>query len=157
MSLGVGIVASAAGDAPMTLTLMTGITATNSGSSTITIPATANVGDIAIFTQYAYQSGGTPTAQEFSGATTINNAVGGPSNYRRIMVSLKVLGSGDINTPLTGMSTSGTYKTVRIVRPSRAVTNIATGSAYGRITNTSFLDTILTPPRLPRNPVRPDI
>ncbi len=132
--------------APMLLTLMTAITA-SSTSSSITIPATAQAGDIAVFSQYAFSSGGTPTAVEFSGATTVNNIAGGPSTVRRVMISYKVLTSGDIGAALTGMNSSSNLKSVRIIRPSKPITSIATSYEFGSINsgNGSRSDTLGPP------------
>ncbi|MCX5569588.1 hypothetical protein [Kaistia nematophila] len=120
---------------PMTLTLP-GINASSTGS-TITIPGTAQAGDIAVFSQYAFSSGGTPTAVEFSGATTVNNVAGGPSTVRRVMISYKVLTAGDIGAALTGMNSSSNLKSVRIIRPSKPITSITTGDVFGFINSGS--------------------
>jgi hypothetical protein len=133
--------------APITLTLA-GIDVTVNAAS-ITIPSTAQVGDIAVFAQFAYNSGGAPSTVEFPGATTVVNGLAANSNWGRVMSSYKVLTAGDINTPLTGMTGSVQQKTVRIIRPSRAIAAITYGSEYGHAGTSSFLDTIDASPVAP--------
>lgn len=135
-------------EVPLTLSLP-GINASvNSGS--LTIPATAQVGDIAVFSQYAFNSSGSaPTAVDFPGATTVIDGVGGAGNRARCMCSVKVLTAEDINTPLTGMTGDAAQKTVRIIRPSRAVGSLTVGTPFGHSGTSSFLSTIDAPAEAP--------
>jgi hypothetical protein len=151
MSLGIGsFAASGSVTVPLTLTLMTGITArTNSGGS-ITIPATAQAGDVAIFFQMARNSSGTPGSVFITGATTVANQVAGASNAIRAMLSYKILDAADIGASRTGLNgSSQNYKTIRIIRPSRPITSITTGSVDSAWSGAGFTQTISAPTLAP--------
>lgn len=135
---------------PMTLALMTGITASNNNSATITIPATAQVGDIAIFFQYAFNLSGTPGAVTITGTTDVANQVAGATSGIRAMLSYKILNAGDIGASRTGMNGSQfDVKTIRIIRPSKPITSITVGSVISQWGTSAFSQTISAPPDSP--------
>lgn len=150
MSLGVGIFASVGGSViptdPMVLTLMTDITArTNSGNS-ITVPAAAQAGDIAVIFQMTRNTSGTPGSVTIPGTTTIADQVAGATSAIRAMLSYKILGAGDIGASLVGLSGSAqNYKTLRIIRPSKPITSITTGSINSAWNGSGFTQTIAAP------------
>ena len=82
-------------------------------SATITVPSTANPGDIAILVDTAYKTFATPSAVIPSGWTEFiaSNTI----SYMRICWSWKVLTQGDIGASITGMSTSGSIEKVLAV------------------------------------------
>lgn len=148
MSLGVGTFAAAGSSEPVILTL-TNISATVM-TGKLTIPSGALPGDIAVFCQYAYNSsGGAPGTVDFPGATTVVNTIGGAGNRARCICSHKILTAADINVPLAAMTGAAAQKTVRIIRPSRPASSIATGSPVGHSGSSSFLETISTPTGAP--------
>lgn len=133
--------------APITLEL-TSISAVVN-AATVTIPSSAQVGDIAVFAQFAYNSGGAPGTVEFPGATTVANGLAANSNNGRIMCGYKVLTAGDIGVALAGMTGSVQQKTVRIIRPSRAVSSITHGSQFTWSGTSAALGTIDASPVAP--------
>lgn len=106
-------------------------TSASSSSSSITIPAGANVGDIAVLFDYAVAFTTTiPTTVVPSGWTSVSNLSAGWSTGTRSIVSYKKLLSGDPGSSITGMSgTSSTNKQMIVLSPSSPITTV-TVSGY---------------------------
>lgn len=114
------------------------VTNSTSTSSTITVPATAQVGDIAILVDWGYLSTTTaPTQVTPTGFTLINQHSQITSPASRIMASYKVLVSGDLGSTITGMSTTSMRKILMIYRPSMAY-NSMTVTSVGFNTSASI-------------------
>jgi hypothetical protein len=96
------------------LTALTFITSAESSTSTITIPATAKAGDLAVYMEQTV-SASLPTDVTPTGFLDI---VKGNLSTVRANTSYKVLGSSDPGASLTGMSgTSSTLKLLLVFRP----------------------------------------
>lgn len=109
---------------------LTFVASATSGGVTITIPATAQEGDICILVDSAYnsQSGTTPIGVTtvvptgFTSITITSNRynTGGsfPFDYaRKSIVSYKILASGDAGTSITGMNSDVEDKSMVVFRP----------------------------------------
>lgn len=109
--------------------LLTFVSSETSGGASITIPATAQEGDIAIIFDYAVNAStsgiSVPSSVTPSGFTNFANVSSSyevnPSfniyNNIRAMVSHKLLVSGDAGTSVTGMNGSGDSKVMIVFRP----------------------------------------
>lgn len=110
------------------------ITSATVGSGpTITIPGTAQAGDLAVFIDWAVNSSGTPTLVVPSGWTSIqsNNNI---STIRRVC-SAKIIATGEPGTSITGMDGGlGELKTILIFRGNIALTSFTAYSAAGALT-----------------------
>lgn len=101
------------------------VTSANSTTNTITIPASAQVGDIAILIDYGYLTSTTaPTTVIPSGWTSIVTASNTTSPAQRSCISYKTLVSGDPGASITGMNTTNMRKTMLIYRPTIAQNGI---------------------------------
>ena len=120
------------------------VTSTTSQTSTITIPATAAAGDIAILVDYGYLTSTTaPTAVTPTNWTSITTTSNTTSPAQRINVSYKTLIAGDPGSTITGINTTSMRKTMIIYRPTLTPNtivptgNFATSSAS--LIGTQFL------------------
>lgn len=105
------------------------VTNVTSTASTVAIPATAQVGDIAILVDWGYITSTTsPTSVTPTGFTLIgqHNQITSPAS--RIMATYKVLVAGDPGATITGMSTTSMRKILMIYRPSIAYNSITVNS-----------------------------
>lgn len=100
------------------LTALTFITSAESSTSTITIPATAKAGDLAVYMEQCINTSGLPTDVTPAGFADI---VKGNLTVVRANCSYKVLAGGDPGAVITGMNgTSSVGKLVVIFRPNVA-------------------------------------
>lgn len=102
-------------------------TSATSTSNTITIPAGAAVGDIAILRDCASTNYSIPSTVVPSGWTSVSNLTGtSQTGDVRIIVSYKKLLAGDPGSTITGMNGAlYNYKTVIILSPSLPISTIA--------------------------------
>lgn len=103
------------------------VTKATSTSSTITIPATANIGDIAILLDYGFNTTTTiPTNVVPTNWTSITTKSWANTYYgQRITVSYKKLVSGDPGTSITGINANYIdEKQMLVFRPSKAIATI---------------------------------
>jgi hypothetical protein len=113
---------------PFTLTF---ITSSTSSTSSITIPATAQIGDLAFVFDHAWNSSTTPPTQvgyqasSWLALTSFSQTIN-PAN--RISVQRKILVSGDPGTAITGMTGTGMRKTMLIYRPSYPINTVFQGT-----------------------------
>ena len=125
------IIMSAAGGTPITLSYVTSATAS---AASITIPATAQVGDIVIL---ADRDSNNTTANTYPATIPTGftqaisaNAISLATYFYRVLISYKVLVSGDPGASITGMPNTYNWarKVLLVFRPSRAISNVTIGS-----------------------------
>lgn len=103
-----------------------------STASTITIPASAQEGDVAILYDVA-NSGSTPTSVTPTGWTSIRSDAGSISRQNS---SAKVLVAADAGASITGMSgTNWENKTLIVVRPNVPARSFVAAGANGETTS----------------------
>lgn len=119
------------------------IATATASSSSITIPASAQQGDIAIIGDWATNVGSTPSTAVPSGWTSAINTNGTTSSYgHRMICSYRLLGSSPGGTSVTGMTGALTYKVMHVFRCSGS-TALAVGDAEGQISSTAPTDQTL--------------
>lgn len=119
----------AASSRPYALSFVASATST---SSTITIPASAQAGDVAILYDVAYNFSGVPTSVTPTGWTAIRSDSGSVSRQNS---SAKVLVAADASASITGMTgTSWVNKTLIVVRPNVPAQSFVAAGANGEIT-----------------------
>lgn len=147
---------------PITLSyIATGTSGTGtSATSTQVVPSTAAVGDLAVVYNVSYGNAGNsnvlPTLVVPTGFTLISNTTltSVAFNYRRIVVSAKILTLADLNSTLTGMEVSlgqGVFY-ITILRGSRQIQSFTVGSINSEITTSITAEQTVTPPSLPNLP-----
>ncbi len=94
-----------------------------SAASTITIPATAQAGDLAVLYDLARNSSGTPTLVTPAGWTTLSDLTGGTG---AAVLSYKILVAGDPGGTVTGMDgTSADAKSLVVFRATPTLAGVA--------------------------------
>ena len=123
---------------PLTFTFVASATSTG---GTITVPATAAEGDFCMLMQVARNFSNTiPAAVTPAGYTTDREAAGmtsGGENPIRVMLSRRVLGSGEAGASITGMNGGGNGKVVLVFRPSRPIVGVSLVGGGAESTSTS--------------------
>lgn len=90
--------------------------------STITVPATAAAGDLAVLLDRAGAGTYVPTTVVPTNWTSISNQGGGSFlQYARQILSYKILASGDPGATITGMNGTVNSKVMLVFRPSAAM------------------------------------
>lgn len=128
----------------------------NSSSSTITVPATAAAGDIAVLCDS--RMGTSSSAVTPTGWTNVVNYYNSPY---RLMVSYKVLAAGDVGATVTGIASgtitqkimlifrpsglgpsvnSGTFSTAATVNSMSSISTSATGRGVPSVLLATFVD-----------------
>lgn len=111
----------------------------NSGSTQITIPSTAQENDVAVFFDRAGANFGSPPSKVTpSGWTTIPelDQTNASPNPMRLACSYKKLSASDPNTAITGMSDSIMTKFMLVFRPTAGVFNgVTIGDPDSQITD----------------------
>ncbi len=102
---------------------LTYITSATSTLGTITIPATAQAGDLALYTDICFPS---PVEVVPTGFT---KWAGGLLNTVRMVSAYKILVSGDPGASITGMNDDNDNKAMIIVRGNIPITSVAYGGA----------------------------
>lgn len=118
------------------VTSMTFVTFATSTTNTITIPASANLGDYAILFDAANGYGASVAAVTPSGWTAIvgtgsDSFIAGSPNSLRQMASHRVLPAGAGGTIVTGITSVAEAKVMLIFRPSSGITSL-TPSTWNR-------------------------
>jgi hypothetical protein len=108
--------------APAALTSITFVDSATSTSSTITIPAAAQAGDVAILFDYAQASSGIPTDIVPTGWTGIITAT---SAQLRSRISYKILAAGEPGTSVTGLDGDVEDKVMLVFRGNIAATAVS--------------------------------
>lgn len=118
---------------PTTMTFVTSATGTGSN---IILPATAQVGDIAIFFDFGVRNDSAPLSVVPTGFTQIvNTATGGAASAARTVISYKVLVAFDPGNTFTGMGVNTlTRKTILIFRPNNAITTVTVSTPVTQVT-----------------------
>lgn len=102
---------------------------TNIGASTITIPATAQAGDLCVLLDSTVNTTATlPTNVVPSGFTQIMTAAFVRANgttSARMTCSYKVLVSGDAGSSITGLGNTNPRKIVLVFRPDSSITTVS--------------------------------
>ena len=128
---------------------LTFIAAGTANSSSISVPVSAQVGDLAVIWQYSISVSSIPISVIPSGFASVvdvgSNSVGGTFGYRGI-ISWKVLQVADIGAPLPGMS--GTIlndKIIEIWRLSESIALVTTSAFNSELTeNNPSQQTVLS-------------
>lgn len=106
--------------------------AANSGSTTITIPATAAVGDLAILFDFAWSGSTSVTEVVPTNWTKISGVVVTVGDRSRGTISYRVLQSGEPGSSVTGQTSSGgpngRSKVMLIFRPDATIKTLTIGS-----------------------------
>ena len=129
---------------PFSLSFITSVTST---TSTITIPATAQIGDIVMLFDFAYITSTTaPTAAApsgFSGFSKSSNSQT-TSPACRSNVSYKKLVSGDPGSTITGMNSASMNKLLVVYRPNATINNLTISGQNGQATASAPTNQTLT-------------
>jgi hypothetical protein len=121
------------------------ITSDISTTSTITIPATAAIGDIAIIFDYGYITSTTaPTAVTPTNWTSIASVSNTTSPSQRLNVSYKTLVSGDPGSSITGVNTTSMRKIILIYRPTLTPNTITPTLNFSTSTASAVSNQFLT-------------
>lgn len=113
------------------------VASATSASSTITIPATAQAGDVAILYDVA-NSGSTPTSVTPTGWTAVRSD---SATFSRQNSSAAILSASDAGATITGMTGSNwVNKSLIVVRPNIPATAIVAAGANGEITASTPTD-----------------
>ena len=125
--------AGAAGSAA--LTTLTFVNSAVSNAATITIPADAAAGDLAVLFDYSTHGGATITdvtpTNWSSDPSMMGTQTGG-----RIRVSYKILVGGDPGSSVTGLNDTNYNKVMFIFRGDVAITSVTIGSWHATVTGT---------------------
>jgi hypothetical protein len=106
---------------------------TQGTTTTISLPGTEQVGDLAIVIYAAVASSGTPTPVTPSGFTPFAEALGG--SRAGLWLYYKVLGAGDLGATYTGASGStGTRWKTALFRGDARISSVTAGSPNGQAT-----------------------
>ena len=100
------------------------VASASSTSSTIVIPASAEVGDVAALFDFARASSGTPTdviPTDWTGLVTDTDVAAGAG---RLRCSYKVLVGGDPGATVTGMNSDAEDKVMLVFRPSFVIVSV---------------------------------
>jgi hypothetical protein len=112
---------------------VTFVNSASSTGSTITIPADAAAGDIAVLYDLAQMSSGLPTLVTPSGWT---NRVNSTINTTRSAVATKVLVGGDPGLSITGMDgNSSDKKMIVVFRPDVPIVTVTASTFSSEVTN----------------------
>lgn len=111
-----------------------------SASTSVTIPPTAQSGDIGVIVSHAVNQNGSgnPTDVTPSGWTKATTNAGNELFGRNVRVSIyqKVLTSGDPNSSVTGLSGDADQEQICLVfRPSNPVSSLSNTVTNGQVTN----------------------
>jgi hypothetical protein len=129
---------------PATLTYSF-VTSATSTAATITIPATAAIGDIAILVDVASNTTTTiPTTTIATGFTSIIQGTIGTTLGRVARIEYKVLVSGDPGSTVTGCSGASQQKVMLIYRPSFTIQIPTTASTFYQMYTQQNTDAALT-------------
>ena len=105
--------------------------ATSDDSATVTVPASAAVGDLAVLFDYGTETP-LPTKVVPAGYTEATDVTGVQT---RLTVSYKVLESGDPGNDITGMDTFPNNKAIVVVRRASGISTITPSTWNGEIAN----------------------
>lgn len=121
---------------------LTFVTSATSISSSITIPASAQAGDLAILADYGYTAGSSVSIQSPSGWTqwsgsSASNSVGGGADQCGACMSYKILESGDPSSSASGINADSESKVMFIFRGSVPITALAASTADSQATGSN--------------------
>lgn len=122
--------------ATIPVTSLSFVTSANANVASITIPATAQAGDLAVLYQTAADSSAVPTDTLPSGFTSLGSVTGDyGSGFSLNSLSYKILTAGEPGTSITGSSGSaGSRKLIAIFRPNVPINTVTTGTASTEFT-----------------------
>lgn len=129
---------------PFSLSFVTSVT---SSQSSMTIPATAQVGDVVMLFDFAYISSTTPPT---SVVPTGFTSFGASNNSQTIspacrsVVSYKILVSGDPGSIITGLSSTTMNKILVVYRPNMTINNRVVSNQNGQNTASAPTNQTLT-------------
>ena len=119
-------------------------------SNTITIPASAQAGDIAVFKDFAMNNDtGVPSTVLPSGWTLISNVTYNVYTQNRQILSYKILASGDPGSTITGMTAVYKHKLMYVFRPNVPISNLSLEQNYSQVTDDTPTTRTITPCALP--------
>ena len=126
---------------------LTNISVTTSTTTSITVPATVQAGDLLIYSSTARNTTtAIPTTPTMTGwSNTVNVALGTTLGIRQV-VYYKVAVAGDASSTITNMSGTGATGTVLMVyRPDKAITSVSTNwGTGGQATDSAVTNQTLT-------------
>lgn len=129
---------------PFSLSFVTSVTST---SSTITIPATAQVGDVVMLFDFGYITSTTaPTSVIPTGFTAFTKSASSQTTSPacRSVVSRKILVAGDPGSTITGMNTTSMNKLLVVYRPNATINTVTSGAQNGQATANAPTNQTLT-------------
>jgi hypothetical protein len=105
---------------------------TNSSGATISIPATAQIGDVAVLLDFSTSNTTAASAVTPSGWTQLRTDTVNAATAVRASTCYKILVSGDPGATVTGMTGgTSTRKMLLIIRNTRKITSVTVGSSNG--------------------------
>lgn len=119
---------AAAGGGPTTLTF---VDSAISNSATITIPAGAQEGDLAVLFDISWNGSSGPPTEVVPSTWTLctpSTIQDSASNDDRLVASYKVLGAAPGGTSVTGMDSTSDNKIMMVFRPDAVITTVTPGS-----------------------------
>lgn len=132
------------------------VTSANTTSSSITIPATAQAGDIAVLVEVAFVSttaswGTLTNPSGFTQFTQSSNSTSSVNGSAKCVVSYKVLASGDPGSSVSGGTvTNATYNQVMMIyRPNLAINSVLNSASVETILSTAPSGTLILSGQLP--------
>lgn len=115
----------------------------SSSSANITIPGTAQVGDLAVLIDSVVNVSAFPSSVTPSGWTNLKNDTTQEGfAYLRVMTSYRVLTSGQPGSTITGMSGIGADKELFIFRYDRPILTVQASTWKAHVGSSSFTQTI---------------
>lgn len=110
---------------------MSYLTKATSQAATITIPATAQAGDFAVFFDWNSIASGTPASVVPAGWNSVSNI---SSTLYRSIISWRIIQTGDPGTSITGMAANAeVWKTILVWRGDVPVTSVTPSTFLGEI------------------------
>jgi hypothetical protein len=110
------------------------VTYATTTSQTLTIPASAQIGDIAVYVNRATSTLITPSAVIPSGWTTVSNLAA--ATYTRSIIAYKILASGEPGSNITVINTTYNTSIMFIFRPNTTISSLSYASLNNQIVNT---------------------
>jgi hypothetical protein len=108
------------------------VTYATTTSQTLTIPATSQVGDIAVYVNRATGIISTPTEVVPSGWTSVSNVT---ATYTRSIIAYKILVSGNPGSSITVMNATYDSTVMFIFRPTTTISSLSNASLNGQGTD----------------------
>lgn len=135
-SLGIAMALPRIGEGPLGGSVSFVASATSLNSATVTIPASAQAGDLAVLLDASSASTTAPTTVVPDGWTPDVNSFINAATAMRSIISHKVLVGGEPGTSVTGMDSSTDRKIMLVFRPSRPIASVIVSTPTAQIIDT---------------------